>query len=102
MWTCPKCNEQNEDQRTSCSKCAAGAPPPIAQPPVITPPKKERPLQLFESIALVVAAMPGILYLSGGRVQNSNQAIFRIAVFAIGVTAYVAIKIYQHIKKGQR
>ena len=61
-------------------------------------PKKKKPLQQFELICIMVAAMPGILMFTGGRVQNQAQAVFRISVFVVGLLGFIAVKIYQHKK----
>jgi hypothetical protein len=62
------------------------------------PPPKKKPLQQLELICILVAAMPGILMFTGGRVQNRAQAIFRISIFVIGLIGFVAVKIYQRKK----
>ena len=62
------------------------------------PPKKKKPLQQLELICIMVAAMPGILMFTGGRVQNQAQAVFRISVFVVGLLGFFAVKIYQHKK----
>ena len=59
------------------------------------PQPKKKPLQQLELICILVAAMPGILMFTGGRVQNREQAAFRISVFVIGLLGFVAVKIYQ-------
>ena len=46
----------------------------------------------------MVAAAPGILMVTGGRVQNRAQAIFRIAIFVVGLLGFIAVKIYQRQK----
>ena len=58
----------------------------------------KKSLQQLELICVIVAAMPGILMLTSGRVQNRPQAIFRIAVFLTGVIGFIAVKIYQREK----
>jgi hypothetical protein len=65
------------------------------------PQPKKKPLQQLEHLCILVAAMPGILMFTGGRVQNREQAVFRISIFVIGLLGFVAVKIYQH-KKGVR
>jgi len=62
------------------------------------PQPKKKPLQQLELIFILVAAMPGILMFTGGRVQNREQAVFRISIFVIGLLGFVAVKIYQHKK----
>jgi len=87
MQTCPKYGEKFEDQFESCWKCAATSSP-------VTPPlKKKKPLEQFEFICIMVAAMPGILLFTGGRVQNGAQAVFRISIFVIGLLSYIAINL---------
>jgi hypothetical protein len=95
MWTCPKCQEQIDDEFDSCWKCAgvAGSAPSR---------QKARPLEQFEVICILVAILPGIIFLSRGRAQNPEQATFRIATiiiaFILGFGGYAAIKIYQRVK----
>jgi len=62
------------------------------------PQPKKKPLQQLELICILVAAMPGILMFTGGRVQNRAQAIFRILIFVIGLLGFIAVKIYQQKK----
>jgi len=62
------------------------------------PQPKKKPLQQLELICILVAAMPGVLMFTGGRVQNREQAVFRISIFAIGLLGFIAVKIYQHRK----
>jgi hypothetical protein len=62
------------------------------------PEPKKKPLQQLELLCIFVAAMPGILMFTGGRVQNRAQAIFRISIFVIGVLGFIAVKIYQRQK----
>ena len=61
-------------------------------------PRKKRPLEQLEFLFAMIAAVPGILMVTGGRVQNQAQATFRIVVFVVGVIGFVAIKIYQRRK----
>ena len=89
MWTCPKCKEQIGDEFKSCGKCAGAVSAPTPSG------KAKKPLEQFELICILVAAMPGILLFTGGGVRNPTQATFRIALFVIGVAGYVAIKLYQ-------
>jgi hypothetical protein len=91
MWTCPTCGEKIEDQFQSCWKCAGGS----SQE---TPAAKKRPLEQLELICIVVAAMPGILMLTGGPIQNRAQAVFRVSIFVVGLLGYIAVKIYRHKK----
>jgi hypothetical protein len=65
-------------------------------------PKPKKPLQQLEIICLVIAASPGLLLLTGGRVQNHAQAIFRLSVFVVGLMGFIAIKIYQHSRKEEK
>jgi hypothetical protein len=62
------------------------------------PQPKKKPLQQLELICIMVAAMPGILMFTGGRVQNREQAVFRISIFVLGLLGFVAVKIYQRKK----
>src|SRR5687768_15534751 len=89
MWTCPMCNEQIENGIDSCWKCAGTAPPSVP------PAKRQKPLEVFEFICLMIVALPGILLLTGGRVQNQAQAAFRISLFVVGLLGYIIIKTYQ-------
>lgn len=59
---------------------------------------KKKPLQQLEIICVMIAAMPGLLLLSGGKVQNRSQAVFRISLFVVGLLGFIAVKIYQHKK----
>jgi hypothetical protein len=59
---------------------------------------KKKPLQQLELIFIMVAAMPGILMFTGGRVQNQAQAVFRISVLVVGLLGFIAVKIYQQKK----
>ena len=95
MWICPKCKEQIEDGFDSCWKCA-GAPSQSALQP-----KAKRPLEQLEFICILLVAMPGILMLTGGRVQNRAQAVFRIAVTVVGLLGYGAIRLYQRKQAGK-
>ncbi len=61
-------------------------------------PKTKKPLQQLELICIMVAAMPGILMFTGGRVQNQAQALFRLSTFAVGLLGFIALKVYQHKK----
>jgi hypothetical protein len=62
------------------------------------PEPKKKPLQQLELICILIAAMPGILMFSSGRVQNRAQAIFRISIFVVGLLGFIAVKIYQRRK----
>jgi hypothetical protein len=62
------------------------------------PNPRKKPLQQLEIVCAMVAAMPGLLRFTGGPVQNSTQATFRISLFVIGLCGYIAVKIYQHKK----
>ena len=93
MWTCPTCGEAIEDQIPSWWKCAGASSQPSPAPK-----KKKKPLEHLEFICIFVAAMPGILMFTGGRVQNRAQAVFRIAIFVLGLFGYIAVKIYQRQK----
>lgn len=62
------------------------------------PQPKKKPLQQLELICIMVAAMPGILMFTGGRVQNREQAVYRISIFVLGLLGFVAVKIYQRKK----
>jgi hypothetical protein len=62
------------------------------------PQPKKKPLLTLEIICTMVAATPGILLITGGRVQNREQAVFRLSIFIIGLLGFVAVKIYQHGK----
>lgn len=62
------------------------------------PEPKKKPLQQLERVCIFVAAMPGVLMLTGGRVQNRQQAIFRISIFVLGLLGFMAVKIYQRLK----
>lgn len=63
-----------------------------------TQPPRKKPLQQLEMIFIIIAAAPGILLFTRGRVQNHEQAIFRLSVFAVGLAGFIAVKIYQHNK----
>jgi len=62
------------------------------------PQPKKKPLQQLELICIMIAASPGILMFTGGRVQNREQAIFRISIFVVGLLGFIAVKIYQRQK----
>lgn len=62
------------------------------------PAPKKKPLQQLELICIMVAAAPGILMFTGGRVQNQAQATFRISIFIVGLLGFIAVKIYQRQK----
>jgi hypothetical protein len=94
MWTCPKCKEQNADEFDSCWKCAS-----TIQKPAAEPQKTKRPLEQLEWVCILIAAMPGLLMFTGGRVKNPEQAAFRISVFLVGAAGYIAVKIYQYLRK---
>jgi hypothetical protein len=96
MWACPKCKEQIDDEFDTCWKCAGSAESaPTAQ-------KAKRPLEQFEFICILIAILPGIIFFSRGRAQNTEQATFRIATsviaFVLGFGGFAAIKIYQRMK----
>ena len=94
MWTCPKCKEQIDDKFDSCWKCAGQSAPPA--------PKAKKPFEQFETLCLVIAVLPGVIFFMHGRAQNHQQAVFRIATiivsFVVGFGAFAAIKIYQRMK----
>jgi len=100
MWTCPKCKEQIGDEFDSCWKCAGAvkSPPPL--------PKAKKPLEQFESTCILIAVLPGIIFLSRGRAENPEQATFRIVTIIasaiLGAGGYAAIKIYQRMKAKDR
>lgn len=73
-----------------------------ATPHMQTPESKKKPLQQLEFICIFVAAMPGILMLTGGRVHNHAQAVFRMSVFLVGVLGFIAVKIYQRQKMREK
>jgi len=100
MWTCPKCKEQISEEFDSCWKCA-GTPENAPSPQ-----KAKRPLEQFEFLCILIAILPGIIFLSRGRAQNPEQATFRIAVivigFILGFGGFAAIKVYQRMQERNR
>ncbi len=68
--------------------------------------KPQKPLAQFETICILVAILPGFIFLSRGHAQNSTQATFRIITIVVGLIlglgGLAAIKIYQHIKSKDR
>ena len=99
MWTCPKCQEQLEDQFDSCWKCAGESRRKGPRD------KSERPLRQFESIFLMIAFLPGIIFFANGHARTPEQATFRIVTivlgFLFGLGGYIAIKIYQKRHEGE-
>ncbi len=100
MWKCPKCGEQLEDSFDSCWKCAGVAEQAARQE------KPKKPLEQFEVLCIVIAALPGAVFFALGPSQGREDAVFRIvaiiAGWVIGFGGYLAIKIYQRSKtRGQ-
>ena len=93
MWTCPKCKEQISDEIDSCWRCAG-----LAQPPPASG-KTRKPLEQFESLCIMIALLPGVIFFTRGHAQNPEQAAFRIAAIVIGLIlglgGFIGIKIYQ-------
>ena len=88
LWgTAPRTSEMNAERHS------------LSAHPAAEPQKKKRPLEQLEWVCILVAAMPGLLMFTGGPVKNPEQAAFRISVFLVGAAGYIAVKIYQYVKK---